>query len=56
MAFIPYISELQRLMATTAVLAAAAFMASSAHAADESKGKKVLLLESFTAHTYVATT
>jgi len=56
MAFIPYISELQRLMATTAVLAAAAFMASSAHAADESKGKKVLLLESFTAHPYVATT
>ena len=45
MAFIPYISELQRLVATTAVLAAAAFTASSAHAADESKGKKVLLLE-----------
>src|SRR3954470_15991376 len=38
------------------VLAAAAFTASSAHAADESKGKKVLLLESFTAHPYVATT
>src|SRR6476659_9191653 len=56
MAFIPYISELQRLAATTAVLAAAAFTASSAHAADESKGKKVLLLESFTAHPYVATT
>ena len=56
MAFIPYISELQRLVATTAVLAAAAFTASSAHAADESKGKKVLLLESFTAHPYVATT
>ena len=56
MAFIPYISELQRLVATTAVLAAAAFTASSTHAADESKGKKVLLLESFTAHPYVATT
>jgi hypothetical protein len=50
MALIPYISELQRLVATTAVLAAAAFTASSTHAADESKGKKVLLLESFTAH------
>src|SRR3954452_10589026 len=56
MAFIPYISELQRLVATTAVLAAAAVIASSTHAADESKGKKVLLLESFTAHPYVATT
>jgi ABC-type sugar transport system substrate-binding protein len=56
MAFIPYISELQRLVATTAVLAAAAFTASNTHAADESKGKKVLLLESFTAHPYVATT
>jgi ABC-type sugar transport system substrate-binding protein len=29
---------------------------STAQAADESKGKKVLLLESFTAHPYVATT
>src|SRR6478736_2634044 len=56
MAFIPYISELQRLAATTAVLAAAAFTASSAHAADESKGKKVLLLESFISFTDAATT
>ena len=56
MAFIPYISELQRLAATTAVLAAVAVPASTTHAADESKGKKVLLLESFTAHPYVATT
>ena len=56
MIFIPYISELQRLVATTAVLAAAALTASSAHAADESKGKKVPAPESFTAHPYVATT
>ncbi|MGZ3329405.1 MAG: sugar ABC transporter substrate-binding protein, partial [Xanthobacteraceae bacterium] len=56
MAFFPYISELQRLAATTAVLAAVASTVSTAQAADESKGKKVLLLESFTAHPYVATT
>src|SRR4029079_9097183 len=56
MALISYISELQRLVATTAVLAAAAFTASGTHAANESKGKKVLLLESFTAHPYVSPT
>ena len=38
------------------MLAALALTASTAQAADESKGKKVLLLESFTAHPYVATT
>ena len=55
MAFFPYISELQRLAATTVVLAAVASTVSTAPA-DESKGKKVLLLKSFTAHPYVATT
>jgi ABC-type sugar transport system substrate-binding protein len=56
MAIVFYISELQRLVATTAVLAALSLTAATAQAADESKGKKVLLLESFTAHPYVATT
>src|SRR5262245_41416814 len=57
MAFAFHSSELQRLViAGAAVAAVAALMASAASAADESKGKKVLLLESFTAHPYVATT
>ncbi|MGA7489677.1 MAG: sugar ABC transporter substrate-binding protein [Xanthobacteraceae bacterium] len=56
MAFTVYISELQRLAATTVVVAMAALAAPTAQAGDASKGKKVLLLESFTAHPYVATT
>src|SRR3982074_2546911 len=56
MAIVFYISEVQRLAATTAVLAAVTLTASMVQAADESKGKKFLLLESFTAHPYVATT
>jgi ribose transport system substrate-binding protein len=56
MAFTFYSSELQRLLATTAVVAAAVLTLSAAQAADASKGKKVLLLESFTAHPYVAAT
>ena len=57
MGFDLHISELQRLASTTAAMAAAAMLClSAAHAADASKGKKVLLLESFTAHPYVATT
>src|SRR5258705_11771419 len=35
---------------------AIAFLCCAAQAADEAKGKKVLLLESLTAHPYVATT
>jgi ABC-type sugar transport system substrate-binding protein len=56
MAFTFHSSELQRLVIAGAAVAAAALMASAASAADQSKGKKVLLLESFTAHPYVATT
>jgi ribose transport system substrate-binding protein len=56
MAITFYSSELQRLVTATAIAAAAALTLSAAHAADASKGKKVLLLESFTAHPYVATT
>jgi ABC-type sugar transport system substrate-binding protein len=52
---LPYISELQRLSVATAAVAMATLWMSAAHAADEAKGKKVLLLESFTAHPYVAT-
>ena len=55
MAFTFHSSELQRLVIVGAAVAVA-LMASAASAADESKGKKVLLLESFTAHPYVATT
>jgi ABC-type sugar transport system substrate-binding protein len=55
MAFTFHSSELQRLVIVAAAVAAAALMASAASAADQSKGKKVLLLESFTAHPYVAT-
>jgi ribose transport system substrate-binding protein len=51
-----HISELQRLAVTAAAVAVLALTTSAAHAADQSKGKKVLLLESFTAHPYVATT
>src|SRR5262249_45116277 len=50
-----YISESQRLSVVAAAAATALWM-SAAQAADEAKGKKVLLLESFTAHPYVATT
>jgi ribose transport system substrate-binding protein len=39
-----------------AVMAIAVLSISAGQAADEAKGKKVLLLESFTAHPYVATT
>lgn len=56
MAFIFHSSELQRLVIAMAAVAAAVLTASAACAADQSKGKKVLLLESFTAHPYVATT
>jgi ABC-type sugar transport system substrate-binding protein len=56
MGFDRHVSELHRLAATAAGIAAAALTLSTAHAADESKSKKVLLLESFTAHPYVATT
>ena len=46
MGFDLHISELQRLASTTAAMAAAAMLClSAAHAADASKGKKVLLLE-----------
>jgi len=53
---LPYTSELQRLSVAVAAAVMASMWMSAAHAADEAKGKKVLLLESFTAHPYVATT